>query len=248
MNILVAIKHAIDYEVDVSVNVEGTGVETERVSFAMNPFDEVALEAAVQLKEQGYASSITVVTIGSDDAEPTLRTALASGADEAILIETTQHHEPLNVAKILQKVADHRDITAILLGKQSLDQENEQTGAMLASCLSFPLLTCVAKIELQAPSLKVMRTTDIGTETFLVNAPFVLTCNLSLCQPRFATLPEIMRAKKVEIEKIDLNGFGRKFGVSFEPRMTVTSVRTPEPRKACQLFESVEELLAVVDL
>ncbi|KXG84070.1 electron transfer flavoprotein subunit beta/FixA family protein [Agrobacterium bohemicum] len=239
MRILVPIKRVIDYNVKIRVKPDGTGVELANVKMSMNPFDEISVEEALRLKEAGKAEEVVVVSIGPVKAEETLRTALAMGADRAILIETDDALEPLTIAKILKGVADVEQPGLVIVGKQAIDDDSNQTGQMLAALLGAAQATFASKIEIGDGKATVTREVDGGLQTIDVKLPAVVTTDLRLNEPRYASLPNIMKAKKKPLDKKTL----ADFGVSSTPRLKVMNTEEPSGRKAGVKVASVAELV-----
>ena len=239
MRILVPIKRVIDYNVKIRVKPDGTGVELANVKMSMNPFDEISVEEALRLKEAGKAEEVVVVSIGPVKAEETLRTALAMGADRAILIETDDALEPLTIAKILKGVADVEQPGLVIVGKQAIDDDSNQTGQMLAALLGAAQATFASKIEIGDGKATVTREVDGGLQTIDVKLPAVVTTDLRLNEPRYASLPNIMKAKKKPLDKKTL----ADFGVSSTPRLKVLNTEEPSGRKAGVKVASVAELV-----
>lgn len=239
MKILVPVKRVVDYNVKIRVKPDGTGVELSNVKMSINPFDEISVEEALRLKESGKASEVVVVSIGPAKAEETLRTALAMGADRAILVETDDQVEPLAVAKILKGVADAEQPGLIIVGKQAIDDDSNQTGQMLAALLGSAQATFTSKIEIGEDSAKVTREVDGGLQTIEVKLPAVVTTDLRLNEPRYASLPNIMKAKKKPLDK----KAPADFEVSTEPRLKVLKTEEPSGRKAGVKVKSVAELV-----
>ncbi|HYR36519.1 MAG TPA: electron transfer flavoprotein subunit beta/FixA family protein [Burkholderiales bacterium] len=228
MKILVAVKRVVDFNVKVRVKADHTGVETANVKMSMNPFDEIAVEAAVRLKEAGAATEIVAVSCGPQACQETLRTALAIGADRAILVETNEELQPLAVAKLLQAIARKESPQLVILGKQAIDDDSNQTGQMLAALLGWPQATFASKIELAPPGAKVTREVDGGLETLSIKLPAVITTDLRLNEPRYVTLPNIMKAKKKTLETLKPDALG----VDVSPRLQTLKVVEPAKRKA----------------
>ncbi|MCM2293940.1 electron transfer flavoprotein subunit beta/FixA family protein [Allorhizobium sp. BGMRC 0089] len=239
MKILVPVKRVVDYNVKIRVNADGSGVDLANVQMSMNPFDEISVEAAVRLKEAGKAEEIIVVSIGPAKAEETLRTALAMGADRAILIETDGVVEPLAVAKMLKAVADIEKPGLVIVGKQAIDDDSNQTGQMLAALMGAAQATFASKIELDGDILKVSREVDGGLQSIEVKLPAVVTTDLRLNEPRYASLPNIMKAKKKPLEKKSQSDFN----VDLTPRLKVLKTEEPGGRKAGIKVKSVAELV-----
>jgi len=239
MKVLVPVKRVIDANVKVRVKADKTGVETTNVKMAMNPFCEIAVEEAVRLKEAGTASEVVAVAAGTQQSQETLRTALAMGCDRAILITTDVVLEPLAIAKLLKAVVDKEDPQLVILGKQAVDNDNNQTGQMLAALLGWPQATFASKIEKEGEGLKVTREIDGGLETLSLKIPAVVTADLRLNTPRYASLPNIMKAKKKPLDAMT----PEDLGVEVSPRLTVVQVSEPAGRKAGVMVESVAELV-----
>ncbi len=239
MKVLVPIKRVIDANVKVRVKADGTGVETQNVKMAMNPFCEIAVEEAVRMKEAGTATEIVAVAAGTAQSQETLRTALAMGADRAILIETDAKLEPLAIAKLLKAVVEKEEPGVVIMGKQAVDNDNNQTGQMLAALLAWPQGTFVSKIAQADGGVKVTREVDGGLETLQLKLPAILTVDLRLNTPRYASLPNIMKAKKKPLDTLK----PEDLGVDPAPRVTVVKVGEPPARKAGVKVGSVEELV-----
>ncbi|UFS82947.1 electron transfer flavoprotein subunit beta/FixA family protein [Rhizobium sp. T136] len=243
MKILVPVKRVVDYNVKIRVKPDGTGVELTNVKMSMNPFDEISVEEALRLREAGKAEEVIVVSIGPAKAEETLRTALAMGADRAILVETDETLEPLAVAKILKGVVDAEQPGLIVTGKQAIDDDSNQTGQMLAALLGTAQATFASKIEIEVPGpggkAQVTREVDGGLQTIEIKLPAVVTTDLRLNEPRYASLPNIMKAKKKPLDK----KAPADFGVSTEPRLKVLKTEEPSGRKAGVKVKSVAELV-----
>ena len=228
MKILVSVKRVVDFNVKVRVKSDGSGVETANVKMSMNPFDEIAVEEAVRLKEAGAATEIVVVSCGVQACQETLRTALAIGADRAILVQTDVELQPLAVAKLLKALADKEKPSLVILGKQAIDDDSNQTGQMLAALLGWSQATFASKIELAAPGAKVTREVDGGLETIAIKLPAVVTTDLRLNEPRYVTLPNIMKAKKKTLETLKPEALG----VDVSPRLSTLKVVEPSKRKS----------------
>ncbi|MCO5733683.1 electron transfer flavoprotein subunit beta/FixA family protein [Rhizobium sp. SSA_523] len=239
MKILVPVKRVVDYNVKIRVKADGTGVELANVKMSMNPFDEISVEEALRLKEAGKAEEIVVVSIGPAKAEETIRTALAMGADRGILIETDEAVEPLAVAKLLKGVVEAENPSLVILGKQAIDDDSNQTGQMLAALLKWGQATFASKVELSADSAKVTREVDGGLQTIEVKLPAVVTTDLRLNEPRYASLPNIMKAKKKPLDKKS----PADFGVDMAPRLKVLKTEEPGGRKAGIKVKTVAELV-----
>jgi electron transfer flavoprotein beta subunit len=239
MKLLVAVKRVIDYNVKPRVKADGSGIDLANVKMSMNPFDEIAVEEAVRLKEKGIASEIVAVSIGPAKAQETLRTALALGADRAILVATDQEVEPLAVAKILRKIAEEEQPGIVLLGKQAIDDDCNQTGQMLAALLGWAQGTFASKVEVDGEVVRVTREVDGGLETVQLKLPAIVTTDLRLNEPRYATLPNIMKAKSKPLAQKT----PEDYGVDITPRLTTISVREPSKREAGVKLQSVDELI-----
>jgi electron transfer flavoprotein beta subunit len=239
MKVLVAVKRVVDFNVKVRVKSDGTGVDIANVKMSMNPFDEIAVEEAVRLKEKGVATEVIAVSCGVTQCQETLRTAMAIGADRAILVETTEELQPLAVAKILKALVDKEQPQLVILGKQAIDDDNNQTGQMLAALAGLPQATFASKLEIADGAAKVTREVDGGLETIQLTLPAVVTTDLRLNQPRYASLPNIMKAKKKPIEEKS----PADFGVDITPRLKVLKVSEPAKRGGGMKLASVGELL-----
>ena len=240
MKILVAVKRVVDFNVKVRVKADNTGVETANVKMSMNPFDEIAVEAAVRLKEAGAATEIVVVSCGVQACQETLRTALAIGADRAILVETDVELQPLAVAKLLQAIAVKEKPQLVILGKQAIDDDANQTGQMLAALLDWPQATFASKIDIAGGTATVKREIDGGLETVAMALPAVITTDLRLNEPRYATLPNIMKAKKKPLDVVKPDALG----VDVSPRLTTLKVVEPPKRKGGGKVADAKELVA----
>ena len=239
MKILVAVKRVVDYNVRVRVRSDGTGVETANVKFAMNPFDEIAVEEAVRLKEAGTATEIVVVSIGPAQAQETLRSALAMGADRAILIQSDAAVEPLAVAKLLTAIAKREGVELAILGKQAIDDDSNQTGQMLAALLSWPQGTFASKLSLENGRAVITREIDGGLETVSLALPAVVTTDLRLNTPRYASLPNIMKAKKKQLDLLT----PADLGIDITPRLVTLKVEEPPKRQAGVKVADAAELV-----
>jgi len=239
MKVLVPIKRVVDYNVKIRVKGDGSGVELANVKMSMNPFDEISVEEALRLKEAGKASEVVVVSIGPAKAEETLRTALAMGADRAILIETDEAVEPLAVAKLLKGVADAEQPGLVIVGKQAIDDDSNQTGQMLAALTGWAQGTFASKVEIGDGKATITREVDGGLQTIEVKLPAVVTTDLRLNEPRYASLPNIMKAKKKPLDKKS----PADFGVDVSPRLKVLKTEEPAGRKAGVKVASVAELV-----
>nr|WP_267974075.1 electron transfer flavoprotein subunit beta/FixA family protein [Allorhizobium ampelinum] len=236
---MVSVKRVVDYNVKIRVKPDGTGVELANVKMSMNPFDEISVEEALRLREAGKATEVVVVSIGPAKAEETLRTALAMGADRAILVETDDAVEPLTVAKIFKGVAEAEQPGLIIVGKQAIDDDSNQTGQMLAALMGIAQATFASKIELGDGKATVTREVDGGLQTIEIKLPAVITSDLRLNEPRYASLPNIMKAKKKPLDKKT----PADFGVSTTPRLNVLKTEEPGGRKAGVKVGSVAELV-----
>ncbi|MDH4096637.1 MAG: electron transfer flavoprotein subunit beta/FixA family protein [Betaproteobacteria bacterium] len=228
MKALVAVKRVIDYNVKVRVKADGTGVETANVKMSMNPFDEIAVEEAVRLKEAGVVTEIVAVSAGVQACQETLRTALAIGADRAILVETDAELQPLAVAKLLKALCEKESPQLVILGKQAIDDDANQTGQMLAALLGWPQATFASKVKVEDGKATVTREVDGGLETIALKLPAVVTTDLRLNEPRYVTLPNIMKAKKKSLENLKPDALG----VDVKPRLATLKVVEPPKRKA----------------
>ncbi|WP_188263278.1 electron transfer flavoprotein subunit beta/FixA family protein, partial [Azospirillum tabaci] len=240
MKVLVPVKRVVDYNVKIRVKADGSGVETANVKMSMNPFDEIAVEEAVRLKEAGKATEVIVVTVGPTAAQETLRTGLAMGADRGILVQTDAETQPLAVAKVLKALVDKEGPTLVILGKQAIDDDCNQTGQMLAALLGWPQGTFASKVVPGEGAVTVTREIDGGLETVQLTLPAVVTADLRLNEPRYASLPNIMKAKKKPIETLAPDALG----VDVAPRLTTLKVAEPAKRKA---GVKVADVAALVD-
>ena len=239
MKILVTVKRVIDYNVQIRVKADGSGIETDNVKMSMNPPDENAVEEALRIKESGKAHEVVVVSIGEDKAQETIRTALAMGADRGIHVKASQEIEPLAIAKILEKLVEKENPKIILMGKQAIDDDSNQTGQMLSAKLGWAQGTFASKIDLQDESVIITREIDEGLEQIKTSLPVVVTCDLRLNEPRYASLPNIMKAKKKPLEQINASDLG----VDIKPRIEQIKVEEPPKRKAGIKVSSVAELV-----
>ena len=239
MKILVPVKRVIDYNVKVRVKADQSGVETANVKMSMNPFDEIAIEEAVKLKEAGVATEIIAVSIGVTQCQETLRTALAMGADRAILIETAAEIQPLAVAKLLKSIVDKEAPQLVILGKQAIDDDSNQTGQMLAALLDWPQATFASKVAIANGEAEVMREIDGGMETVAIKLPAIITTDLRLNTPRYATLPNIMKAKKKQMDIITPEALG----VDVTPRLKTLKVVEPAKRKSGVMVADIAALI-----
>ena len=228
MKILVPVKRVVDYNVKVRVKSDGTGVDIANVKMSMNPFDEIAVEEAVRLKEKGLVTEVIAVSCGVTQCQETLRTAMAIGADRAILVETTDELQPLAVAKLLKALVDKEQPGLVILGKQAIDDDCNQTGQMLAALLDLPQATFASKVELSADAVSVTREVDGGAETLKLTLPAIITTDLRLNEPRYVTLPNIMKAKKKTLEVLKPS----ELGVDIKPHLKTLKVSEPPKRSA----------------
>ena len=239
MKILVPIKRVVDYNVKVRPTADNTQVELNNVKMAVNPFCEIALEEAVRLKESGKATEVIAVSVGKSDSQEQLRTALALGADRAILVETESLLEPLAISKVLQKLIENEKPDIIILGKQAIDGDNNQTGQMLAALLDYPQATNASEITIEDSSIQVTREIDGGLQTLELTIPAIITTDLRLNEPRYASLPNIMKAKKKELDIIPVSDLG----IDIQPRTELLSVELPPTREAGIIVENIDELV-----
>jgi electron transfer flavoprotein beta subunit len=239
MKLLVAVKRVIDFNVKPRVKADQTGIDLANVKMSMNPFDEIAVEEAIRLKEKGAATEIVAVSIGPAKAQETLRTALAMGADRAILVQTDDEVEPLAVAKILAKIAEEEQPGMVILGKQAIDDDSNQTGQMLAALLGWGQGTFASKVEISGENVDVTREVDGGLETVKLKLPAVVTTDLRLNEPRYASLPNIMKAKSKPLAQKS----PADYGVDTTPRLAVLKVAEPPKRQAGIKVGSVDELI-----
>ena len=241
MKILVGVKRVIDHNVKVRVKADGTGVELDNVKMAINPFDETAVEEAVRLKEKGIATEVIAVSIGPDKAEETLRTALAMGADRAILVPFDGVTEPLSVAKTFKALADAEEASLLLLGKQAIDDDCNQTGQMASTLLQWPQATFASKLEIEGGQVTAQREIDGGLETVKMALPAVVTVDLRMNEPRFASLPAIMKAKRKPIERV----IAESLSVDLTPRLELVSMcETPARQAEKQIVTNASDLVA----
>ena len=239
MKILVPIKRVVDYNVKVRPLSDNSNVDLNNVKMAVNPFCEIALEEAVRLKESGKATEVIAVSVGKSDSQEQLRTALALGADRAVLVETDSLLEPLGISKVLQKVIEDEKPEIVILGKQAIDGDNNQTGQMLGALLDYPQATNASEIILEDSSVRVTREIDGGLETLELTIPAIITTDLRLNEPRYASLPNIMKAKKKELNVISVNDLG----IDINPRTELLSVELPPSREAGIIVENIDELV-----
>jgi len=239
MKVLVGVKRVIDYNVNVRIKADNSGVETANVKMSMNPFDEIAVEEAIRLKEAGVATEIVAVSMGPTQCQETIRTALAMGADRGIHIETQDELQPLAVAKLFKALIDKEQPSIVILGKQAIDDDSNQTGQMVSALLGWPQATFASKVTVSGESAEVIREVDGGLETLTVTLPAVITTDLRLNEPRYASLPNIMKAKKKPIEKVAPDSLG----VDIAPRLVTVRVEEPAKRQAGVKVGSVAELI-----
>ena len=239
MKILVAVKRVIDYNVQIRVKEDGSGVHTDNVKMSTNPPDDNAVEESVKLKESGKVKEIIAISIGEDKAQETIRKALAVGADKGIHVKTDGYIEPLGIAKILKKIVEKEKPDMVFLGKQAIDDDCNQTGQMLAAMLNWPQATFTSKVNLKDKSIEIVREIDEGLETIEVNLPAVVSCDLRLNEPRFASLPNIMKAKK---KPIDIKS-AEELGVDIKPRIENIKISEPPTRQKGVMVADVAELV-----
>ena len=239
MKLLVTVKRVIDYNVQIRVKADGSGVEKDNVKMSMNPPEENAVEEALRIKEAGKADEIIILSIGNDKAQETIRTALAMGADRGIHIKTDNDLEPLAISKIISKVAEEEKPSIILMGKQAIDDDCNQTGQMTSALLNWPQATFASKIEIEGQNAIVTREIDEGLERIKVSIPFVASCDLRLNEPRYASLPNIMKAKKKPIDTKEASSLG----INIEPRIEQIKVEEPPVRQKGIMVSDVAELV-----
>ncbi|MGK7294710.1 MAG: electron transfer flavoprotein subunit beta/FixA family protein [Candidatus Wenzhouxiangella sp. M2_3B_020] len=239
MKILVPIKRVIDYNVRVRVKSDGSGVETEGVKMSINPFDEIALEEALRIKEAGNAEEVVVCSIGSADCQQQLRTGMAMGADRAIHVATDDEVQPLTAARVLRELIERENPEIVFLGKQAIDDDNNQTGQMLAAIWDRPQATFASKVELSDGKVKVTREVDAGLETLEIDLPAVLTSDLRLNEPRFVKLPDIMKAKRKPMDEIALSDLD----IEEAPALEATAYEPPPKRSGGRILETPQELV-----
>ena len=242
MKVLVAVKRVIDYNVKIRINPELNLVEKNNVKMSMNPFDEIAVEEAVRLKEGKIAEEVIVISVGPMEAQETIRTAFAIGADRGIHIKYENETEPLMIAKILKYIIEKEKIDLVILGKQAIDDDFNQTGQMLAGILDWPQGAFASKVDIKNGELKVVREIDGGLETLNLKLPCVITTDLRLNEPRYASLPNIMKAKRKIIDEISLNDMG----IEYNNRLEILSVEEPKIRTAGKKLEDVDELVKIL--
>ena len=239
MKVLVAAKRVVDYNVNIRVLSDNSGVDLNNVKMSVNPFDEIAIEEAVRLKEAGTAEEVVVVSVGASNCQEQIRTALALGADRGILVETEEDMQPLAIAKVLKAVADKEQPDLVILGKQAIDGDNSQTGPMLAALTGWSQGTFASEVELVNDGARVIREVDGGLETIAIKLPAIITTDLRLNEPRYASLPNIMKAKKKPIDTMT----PEDLGVEVTPRLKTLKVMPPAEREAGIIVETVEDLV-----
>jgi electron transfer flavoprotein beta subunit len=240
--IIVGLKRVVDYNVRVRVRSDGSGVETDGVKMSINPFDEIALEEALRIKERGEANEVVVVSIGATECEQQLRTGLAMGADRAILVKTGESVSPLAGARIFLELVNRESAELVILGKQAIDDDNNQTGQMLAALWGRPQATFASSIELNGSTVKVVREVDIGLETIEIDLPAVVTADLRLNEPRYVKLPDIMKAKKKPLEHVEV----AELGIEASPALSEVTFEPPEQRQKGVIVEDVAGLVAAL--
>ena len=239
MKILVPVKRVVDYNVKVRVKKDETDVELDNVKMSMNPFDEIAVEEALRLKEKGVASEIIAVSIGLSEVQETIRNALAMGADSGIFVNCTSKLEPLSVAKILKSICNKIKPDLVIMGKQAIDDDMNATGQMLSAMLNWGQATFASKLEIQDKKIKVSREIDGGIENIEVNLPAIVTTDLRLNEPRYASLPNIMKAKRKPIDEMKVEDLN----IDIEPRLEILKVEEPKSREAGIMVKSVDEMI-----
>ena len=239
MKILVPIKRVVDYNVKVRPKADESGVDLNNVKMAINPFCEIAVEEALRLKEAGVAEEITAITVGESSAQEQLRTALALGADKAILIETEHEPQPLGISKALKAIVERDNPDLILMGKQAIDGDNNQTGQMLAASLGYPQATFASELKITDEKAEVTREVDGGLQTISINLPAIVTSDLRLNEPRYASLPNIMKAKQKPLESLS----AEELGIDLNPRISTVKVSPPPEREAGIIVERIAELV-----
>lgn len=239
MKVLVTAKRVVDANVNVRVLNDNSGVDTNNVKMAVNPFDEIAIEEAVRMKEAGTADEVVVVSVGKSNCQEQIRTALALGADRGILVETEETMQPLGIAKVLAAIIEKEKPDLVIMGKQAIDDDNSQTAQMLGALSGLPQATFASEISLEDGKASVTREVDGGMETITVNLPAIISTDLRLNEPRYASLPNIMKAKKKQVD----NYTPEDLGVDVAPRLTTLKVTPPKERKAGIIVESVDELV-----
>ena len=239
MKILVPVKRVVDYNVKVRVKSDNSGVELDNVKMSMNPFDEIAVEEALRLKEKGFATEVIAISIGVSQVQETIRNALAMGADSGIFVEVNETLEPLNIAKIISSVAKKENVDLMILGKQAIDDDMNATSQMVAALLNWPQATFASKIEIVDKIVKVSREIDGGIENIEVNLPAVISTDLRLSEPRYASLPNIMKAKKKPINEIKID----ELKINIKQRLDILKVEEPSKRQSGIMLKTIEELV-----
>ena len=239
MKILVPVKRVVDYNVKVRVKNDNSGVELENVKMSMNPFDEIAVEEALRLKEKGIANEVVAVSIGASQVQETIRNALAMGADSGIFVESNDNLEPLNVAKIISSIAKKENIDLMILGKQAIDDDMNATGQMIAALLDWPQATFASKVEIFGKTAKVSREVDGGIENIEISLPAVISTDLRLNEPRYASLPNIMKAKKKPINEIKIEDLN----IEIKKHLSILKVEEPAKRQSGIMLKTVDELV-----
>ena len=239
MKILVPVKRVVDYNVKVRVKSDNSGVELDNVKMSMNPFDEIAVEEALRLKEKGFATEVIAISIGVSQVQETIRNALAMGADSGIFVEVNETLEPLNIAKIISSVAKKENVDLMILGKQAIDDDMNATSQMVAALLNWPQATFASKIEIVDKIVKVSREVDGGIENIEVNLPAVISTDLRLNEPRYASLPNIMKAKKKPINEIKID----ELKININQRLDILKVEEPSKRQSGIMLKTIEELV-----
>ena len=239
MKILVPVKRVVDYNVKVRVKNDNSGVELENVKMSMNPFDEIAVEEALRLKEKGIANEVIAISIGASQVQETIRNALAMGADSGIFVESNDNLEPLNIAKIISSIAQKENIDLLILGKQAIDDDMNATGQMIAALLDWPQATFASKVEISGKKAKVSREVDGGIENIEISLPAVISTDLRLNEPRYASLPNIMKAKKKPINEIKIEDLD----VELKKHLNVLKVEEPAKRQSGVMLKTVDELV-----
>ena len=239
MKILVPVKRVVDYNVKVRVKNDNSGVELENVKMSMNPFDEIAVEEALRLKEKGIANEVVAISIGASQVQETIRNALAMGADSGIFVESNDNLEPLNVAKIISSIAKKENIDLMILGKQAIDDDMNATGQMIAALLDWPQATFASKVEISGSTAKVSREVDGGIENIEISLPAVISTDLRLNEPRYASLPNIMKAKKKPISEIKIEDLN----IEIKKHLSILKVEEPAKRQSGIMLKTVDELV-----
>ena len=239
MKILVPVKRVVDYNVKVRVKNDNSGVELENVKMSMNPFDEIAVEEALRLKEKGIANEVVAISIGASQVQETIRNALAMGADSGIFVESNDNLEPLNVAKIISSIAKKENIDLMILGKQAIDDDMNATGQMIAALLNWPQATFASKVEISGKIAKVSREVDGGIENIEISLPAVISTDLRLNEPRYASLPNIMKAKKKPINEIKI----KDLNIEIKKHLSILKVEEPAKRQSGIMLKTVDELV-----